>query len=200
MNSTPLLISTLVIALSAVGVTFLFRTFTENLISGLIVRVAKGVRPGTRVKILAQPQVLKGDVVRVGPLRTTLLEVGDGEHLPSMLTGRLIKVPNTMLVGNAIMIYGDTIVDEVIAEVRLDGPQVDDAIAAMRQAIEEHKHKTKEVRIYQRGDRLVVHGVFEVQTSSTADERGKVLKSFLARLPKNAFVAVPAGANGTHSS
>ena len=166
--------------LSAVGFTFLFQTVVQNFISCLIIRSSGNIKPNTRLKILTSPQVIKGDVVRVGPVRTTLIEVGDGEHLPSMRTGRLITVPNTMLVGSAVIVYSDTIVDEVIAEVKfLPDLRIDDIIQAMRQAVLDRGHAPMEVGIYQRGENIVVHGFFQVGTASSADERGKILKDFL---------------------
>ena len=166
--------------LSAVGFTFLFQTVVQNFISCLIIRSSGNIKPNTRLKILIAPQVIKGDVVCIGPVRTTLIEVGDGEHLPSMRTGRLIKVPNTMLVSSAVIVYKDTIVDEVIGEVKLlPDLRIDDIIQAMRQAVRDRGHEPMEVGIYQRGENIVVHGFFQVGTAASADERGKILKDFL---------------------
>ncbi|MSP78788.1 MAG: mechanosensitive ion channel [Dehalococcoidia bacterium] len=177
------LLTPLALLLSTIGLTFLFQTVVQNCIAALILRSSGNIRPNTRLKILTAPQVIKGDVVKIGPIRTTLIEVGDGEHLPSMRTGRHIKVPNTMLVSSAVIVYSDTIVDEVIAEVKLaDGMKIDDVIQAMRQSVIDRGHEPMEVGIYQRGDNLVVHGFFQVGTTSSADERGKILKDFLERV------------------
>jgi hypothetical protein len=176
------LVTPITILFSAIGLTFIFKTFLENLVAGLIVRGSGSLKKDVRVKIVTSPYVIKGDLVSVGPIRTTLVEVGDGEHLPSIRTGRLVKVPNTMLVSNPIVLYGETIVDEVIAEVKLEGVRVDSTIGAMRRAIEAQGHKVREVAIYQKGDHLVVHGVFESQTRSATDERGRVLREFLTKL------------------
>jgi hypothetical protein len=44
-----------------------------------------------------------------------MMEVGDSERLPSINAGRLIKVPNYMLINNPVMIYGDTTTEEVVS-------------------------------------------------------------------------------------
>ena len=171
------------ILLSTVGLTFLFQSVFQNFIASLIIRRSGNIRVNTRLKILTQPQVIKGDVVKVGPVRTTLMEVGDGERLPSMRTGRLIKVPNAMLVSSAVIVYSDTIVDEVIAEVKLaDGLSIDGVLQTMRESVIEAGHKPMEIGIYQKNDNLVVHGFFQVVTLSSMDERGKILRNFLVRM------------------
>lgn len=192
------LVAPLTVLFSAIGLTFLFKTYLENLVAGFIIRRAGDMRQGTRIKLLIAPQVIKGDVVSVGPVRTTLIEVGDGEHLPSIQTGRFVKIPNTMLVSGTIVLYRDTMVDEVIAEVKLGGVTVEEAIGTMRRAIEEVGHTPLDVGIYQKAERLVVHGVFEVKTRTASDERGRVLRRFLETVP-TAAAAVPAanGVNGT---
>lgn len=192
-----ILVAPITLLFSAIGLTFLFKTYLENLVSGFIIRRAGDMRRGTRIKLLISPQVIKGDVVSVGPVRTTLIEVGDGEHLPSIQTGRFVKIPNTMLVGGAIVLYRDTMVDEVIAEVKLGAVTVEEAIGTMRKAIEEVGHTPLDVGIYQKSERLVVHGVFEVRTRTASDERGRVLRRFLELVSaETAAAPVANGANG----
>jgi hypothetical protein len=119
--------------------------------------------------------------MEVGLLRTTVMEVGDGERLPSVRTGRLIKVPNYMLINNPVMIYGDTIIDEVISYIPRPFPDSQLLIDSMRDAIINNGHGLIEVGLYQKEDKLVIHGVFEVKTSEMADVRSKILKDFLVR-------------------
>ena len=182
MSNNPAIVIALVSFFSAIGVTLGFRLIMENFVAGLILRSAKSVKPGRRMKVLIPPLVLKGDVIIVGPLRTSLMEVGDGEHLPSIRTGRLIKLPNTMLVNNPIIAYGETITDEVIAQVKLPVHRLDDVIAKMHEAIRENSHKPVEVGLYQKDDHLIIHGVFDVTTPLVTDERTRVLKSFLEKI------------------
>jgi hypothetical protein len=52
----------------------------------------------------------------------------------------------------------------------------------MKEAIVSSGHGLIEVGLYQsKDDKLVVHGVFEVQTSEMSDERSRILLEFLAR-------------------
>lgn len=170
--------------LGTVGLAFIFRTLVENWSSGVVVRRTGHLTPGRRVKIVTPTQVIKGDILSVGPVRTALWEVGDGEHLPSIRTGRVIKVPNAFLLNNPIVIYSDTIVDEVIAQIKMPCSNITEVIEDMRQAILERGHRIVSVGLYQKEDHLVVHGVFEVETPHLADERALVLQAFWERRVK----------------
>jgi len=48
---------------------------------------------------------IKGDVRRVGMLHTTLEEVGEDEKLGGELTGRLLQVPNLIILDQAVLNY-----------------------------------------------------------------------------------------------
>lgn len=178
---SPLVLVSASALLSTLGLSVIFRTFLENLVASLVLHSVGAVRPGRRIKIIANPLLIKGDVISVGPLRTALHEVGDGEHLPSVPTGRTLKVPNSMLINNVLMVYGDSITDEVIGYAKLPVADLDQLLADMRFSIEEAGHRVVEIGLFQRDEMLQVHGIFEVQTAVIADERSKVLKSFLTR-------------------
>ncbi len=182
MLNNPAILALMLSTLTAVNFTFVARVPVENFFSGIIIRGARGIRPGRRIKLLVSPQIIKGEVISIGPFRTSLMEIGDGEHLPSIRTGRVIKVPNSMLVNTAIVVYGDTIVDEVVAQVKWPGPDLDEVLARMYEAIREADHTPVEVGLFQRDGHLVIHGVFEVGTPLIADERTKVLKNFLQKM------------------
>ncbi|MBI4234464.1 MAG: hypothetical protein HY686_08490 [Chloroflexi bacterium] len=180
--SPIVLVLPLSVLFSTLGLSFVLRSFIENLVSGFLLRRMGNLRPGRRVKLLLlSVPPLKGDVGAIGPFHTTLMEVGDGEHLPSIRTGRMVKIPNSAILNNPIVLYGDTIVDEVIAEVRLPVPSMDRVIADMKEAVAEAGHTPVEVGLYQRDEHLVVHGVFEVRTGVAANERGRILRAFLDR-------------------
>jgi hypothetical protein len=119
--------------------------------------------------------------MEIGILRTTVMEVGDGERLPSVRTGRLIKIPNYMLINNPVMVYGDTIIDEAVAYVPRPYPDTQLLIDSMKDAIVNNGHGLIEVGLYQKDDRLIIHGVFEVKTSEMGDERSKILRDFLIK-------------------
>jgi small-conductance mechanosensitive channel len=166
---------------SSLGMSFVFKDYIADLVATIVIRKTKDIRVGNRIKINSGGAVTKGDIMEIGMLRTTVMEVGDGERLPSVRTGRLIKVPNYMLISNPVMIYGDTIIDEVVSYVPRPYPDSQLLEESMRQAIINNGHGLIEVGLYQKDDRLVIHGVFEVKTSEMGDERSKILKEFLTR-------------------
>jgi small-conductance mechanosensitive channel len=160
---------------------FVFKDYIADLIATVVIRKTKDIKVGKRIKVSNGGAVTKGDIMEIGMLRTTVMEVGDGERLPSVRTGRLIKVPNYMLISNPVMIYGDTIIDEVVSYIPRPYPESQMLEESMRQAIINNGHGLIEVGLYQKDDRLVIHGVFEVKTSEMGDERSKILKEFLVR-------------------
>lgn len=166
---------------SSLGMSFVFKDYIADLIATVVIRKTKDIRVGNRIKISNGGAITKGDIMEIGILRTTVMEVGDGERLPSVRTGRLIKVPNYMLISNPVMIYGDTIIDEVVSYIPRPYPDSQLLEESMRQAIINNGHGLIEVGLYQKDDRLVIHGVFEVKTSEMGDERSKILKEFLVR-------------------
>lgn len=168
---------------SALGVSLVFKDYVADLIAFFIMRYVKQIRPGRRVKVMVTPPI-KGDVVTIGPIRTTLMEVGDGERLPSVQTGRIVKIPNFFLLNNPVLVYGDTIIDEVIAYFSEPFPDIDATIQNMRESIVAEGHRPVEIGIYQREKGLVVHGIFEAKTSEMGDLRSNILKDFLKRNSK----------------
>lgn len=170
------------IVFSSMGIGIVFKDYIAALVSTVVIKKTRDIKPGNRIKISAAGlPVTKGDVMHIGLLRTTVMEVGDGERLPSVRTGRLIKVPNHMLISNPVMIYGDTIIDEVVSYIPRPYPDSQLLVESMKEAITGNGHGLIEVGLYQKEDRLVIHGVFEVKTSEMADERSKILKDFLVK-------------------
>lgn len=182
------------IVFSSMGMSFVFKDYIADLVSTVVIKKTKDIKPGNRVKISAAGlPTTKGDIMHIGLLRTTVMEVGDGERLPSVRTGRLIKVPNYMLISNPVMIYGDTIIDEVVSYIPRPYPDSQLLVESMREAIVGNGHGLIEVGLYQKEDRLVIHGVFEVKTSEMADERSKILKDFLVKSRQIDAGKAPAG-------
>ena len=163
------------------GISFVFKDYLADLLATMVIKRTKDIKIGNRIKINSGGVVTKGDIMEIGILRTTVMEVGDGERLPSVRTGRLIKVPNYMLINNPVMIYGDNIIDEVVSYVPRPYPDTQLLVDSMKQAIINNGHGLIEVGLYQKDDRLVIHGVFEVKTREMGDERSKIFKEFLTR-------------------
>lgn len=166
---------------SSMGMSFVFKDYIADLLANFVMKKTKDIKVGSRIKITAAGITTKGDVMHMGLLRTTLMEVGDGERLPSVRTGRLIKVPNFMLINNPVMVYGDTIIDEVVSYIPRPYPDSLLLVESMKDAIISNGHGLIDVGLYQKDDRLVIHGVFEVKTSEMADERSKILRDFLIK-------------------
>jgi len=164
----------------ALGFALVLKDYIASFIAGIVFRCVGQIKRGLRVKILTVPTI-KGDILEVGPIRTSLMEVGDGERLPSVQTGRTVKVPNFMLLNNPVMIYGDTIIDEVIAYTDCPNPSLGSVISHMKDAIASQGHKVIEVGMYQKEDRLVVHGIFESNPKDLTDVRSGILKEFLEK-------------------
>lgn len=170
------------ILFSSMGISFVFKDYIADLLATVVIKKTRDIKPGTRIKVTgAGVGTTKGDVMDIGILRTTVMEVGDGERLPSVRTGRLIKIPNYMLINNPVMVYGDTIIDEAVAYVPRPYPDTQLLIDGMKDAIVSNGHGLIEVGLYQKDDRLIIHGVFEVQTSEMGDERSKILRDFLIK-------------------
>ena len=181
------------IVFSSMGISFVFKDFIADLVASLVIRKNKDIKVGNRIKINSGGAITKGDVMEIGMIRTTVMEVGDGERLPSVRTGRLIKVPNYMLISSPVMIYGDTIIDEVVSYVSRPFPDSQQLVDSMKEAIVTSGHGLIEVGLYQsKDDKLVVHGVFEVKTSEMADQRSKILKEFLTRSSQFTVQPIPA--------
>src|SRR5919205_1795937 len=125
---------------SSAGISLVFKDYIADLVATMVIRKTKDIRVGNRIKISSGGSTTKGDIMEIGVLRTTVMEVGDGERLPSVRTGRLIKVPNYMLINNPVMIYGDTIIDEVVAYVPRPYPDSQLLEDSMRQAIVNNGH------------------------------------------------------------
>jgi small-conductance mechanosensitive channel len=167
---------------SSMGMSFVFKDYIADLIATLVIKKSGDIKSGVRIKVSgAGIGTTKGDIMDVGVLRTTVMEVGDGERLPSVRTGRLIKIPNYLLINNPVMVYGDTIIDEAVAYVNRPYPDTQLLIDSMKGAIVNNGHGLIEVGLYQKDDRLIIHGVFEVKTSEMGDERSKILRDFLIK-------------------
>jgi len=176
---TTITISLIATLLGTMGFSLAFKDYIASLMAGLIIRRGKLIKNGGRVKILTSP-IVKGDVRNIGWLRTTLMEVGDGERLPSVQTGRLMKIPNFMLFNNPTLIYGETLIDEVVAYVKSDLTRSNGKlIENMAHAIEAEGHKIIGIGLYQKENSLVVHGIFESTTKELADVRSKILARYL---------------------
>lgn len=144
------LISIVALVFTGLGVSVVLKDYVASVIAGVVIRLTWKTKAGRRIKIMTPPAPLKGDIVKVGFLTTTFIEVGDGERLPSVQTGRAVKVPNFILINNPILVYGEKIVDEVVAYLPWPGPNLDKIMTDMRSAMDEQGVKIIEVGLYQK--------------------------------------------------
>lgn len=166
----------LVTLVSALGFSFVLKDYVASIIAGIIFRKVKHIRPNRRIKVLTNP-IIKGDIVEIGWLRTTLMEVGDGERLPSVRTGRILKLPNFFLFNNPVLVYGDRIIDEVVAHVE-ESKFRPELVDVMRRSIERLGQKVVDVGVFQKEKYFIIHGIFESETCSMVDVRSKILIEF----------------------
>jgi hypothetical protein len=175
------LISVVALVFTALGVSVVLKDYVASAIAGLVIRITWRARPGRRIKVMTIPTPVKGDIVKVGVLSTTFMEVGDGERLPSVQTGRMVKVPNFILINNPVLVYGDKIIDEVVAYLAWPRIDLEKVMSDMKTAIQEQGVKVIEVGLYQKENMLAVHGIYEAKPKTVTDERSSILKSFLSK-------------------
>ena len=170
---------------STLGVSWIVKDYIASLLAGLIIRVVKQVRPGRRIKVFTTPPI-KGDVIKIGLFRTSLIEVGDGERLPSIRTGRILQVFNMLLMNNPVLIYReDDYVDEVVAYVKYPCGDIGRLKGLMRESIIEEGMEPLEVGIYQRPDLLVIRGMYRSKLDSVVDLRSSILENFLGKVQRS---------------
>ena len=170
------------ISASILGVSWVSRDYLSSLIGGIIIRRIKRIKPGTRIKILGMPHVIKGDVLSVNMFRTTLAEVGDGDRLPGIKTGRIYVLPNSILINNPVLMYGCKIVDQVVAYVDRDP---ENGVRCMEQAIKKAGVDPKEVDVYQTKDKYVIYGVYESKTEKVSKVRNDIMRFFVKLTKEN---------------
>jgi hypothetical protein len=170
---------------STLGVSWIVKDYIASLLAGLIIRVVKQVRPGRRIKVFTTPPI-KGDAIKIGLFRTSLIEVGDGERLPSIRTGRILQVFNMLLMNNPVLIYReDDYVDEVVAYVKYPCGDIGRLKGLMRESIIEEGMGPLEVGIYQRPDLLVIRGMYRSKLDSVVDLRSSILENFLGKVQRS---------------
>jgi hypothetical protein len=179
------LISVVALVFTALGVSVVLKDYVASAIAGVVIRVTWRTKRGRRIKIITIPAPLKGDIVKVGVLSTTFIEVGDGERLPSVQTGRMVKVPNFILINNPILVYGEKIIDEVVAYLPWPGPNLDKIMTDMRSAMDEQGVRIIEVGLYQKESMLAIHGIYEAKPKTITDERSSILRNFLSKQGSN---------------
>ena len=89
------------VGLFLAGIAISLRDVFSNFVGWLIINSQKGFHHGDRIKI---GSVVSGDVIDIGVLRTTLVEIGEWVDADQS-TGRLVTVPNSMVLTNSVHNY-----------------------------------------------------------------------------------------------
>ncbi len=67
----------------------------------MVIRKTEVTKSGDRIMMSTAGSIVKGYSLEIRVSRTTVMEVGDGECLPSVHTDKLIKIPNSMLINSS---------------------------------------------------------------------------------------------------
>jgi small-conductance mechanosensitive channel len=124
-----------IIALVVAGLAVALQDVLKSVVGWLYVSGRSGIRVGSRVEVSG----VKGDVIDVGVLKTTLLEVGN-LVFGSQSTGRVVTVPNSAMV-SANVFLSSSFNPYVWQEVRFVVTFESDwerAETVLREAVEEH--------------------------------------------------------------
>lgn len=85
----------------AVGLALALQKYTASFIAHFVINFSNIYTPGDRIRI----GNIKGDVRKIGIFHTTLEEVGEDEKLGGELTGRLLHVPNLIILDQPVLNY-----------------------------------------------------------------------------------------------
>jgi len=122
------------IPIITIGLALALQKYIASFFAYFYINFTRIYDPGDRIRM----GNIKGDVRRVGLLHTTLEEVGEDEKLGGELTGRLLHVPNLVILDQPVLNYSKdySIRDETISsdymfdEVRIPITTDSDAQAA----------------------------------------------------------------------
>jgi small-conductance mechanosensitive channel len=89
------------VGLFLAGVAISLRDVFSNFVGWLIINSQKGFSHGDRITI---GKIVSGDVIDIGVLRTTLVEIGEWVDADQS-TGRLVTVPNSLVLTNQVYNY-----------------------------------------------------------------------------------------------
>ena len=85
----------------AVGLAVALQKYTASFFGYFVINFSRIYVPGDRIRI----GNIKGDVRWVGLIHTTLEEVGEDEKLGGELTGRILHVPNLVILDQPVLNY-----------------------------------------------------------------------------------------------
>ncbi len=84
-----------------IGLALALQKYTASFFAYFVISFSRIYEPEDRIRI----GTIKGDVQRIGLLHTTLEEVGEDEKLGGEVTGRLLHVPNLIILDQPVLNY-----------------------------------------------------------------------------------------------
>ncbi len=87
-----------IVGLLLAGIAFSMRDIFSNIVGWLMVASNNGFQSGDRIEV----DDVRGDVIDVGVLRTTLTEIGDWDERGEQSTGKLISFPNSKILTHSV--------------------------------------------------------------------------------------------------
>ena len=84
-----------------IGIALALQKFIASFIAYFLIIFSRIYELGDRIRI----DNMKGDVRRIGLVHTVLQEVGEDEKLGGEVTGRLLHVPNLMVLDQSVLNY-----------------------------------------------------------------------------------------------
>lgn len=143
----------MILGIFLAGIAFSMRDLFSNIVGWGIIASHNGYQSGDRIEI----DTIRGDVIDIGVLRTIIAEIGDWDEHGEHSTGRLISIPNSMVLNKPVVNYNrgfETIWNEIsiIVTFESDWEKAEELIESIAQ---EHYNESKEdlLRIAQKGKR-----------------------------------------------
>jgi len=148
------------IPIMALGMALALQKYTASFFGHFVIMLCGIYGIGDRIRIGS----IKGDVRRIGMLHTTLEEVGEDEKLGGELTGRILHVPNLLILDQPVLNYSKdySVNDEAICsdymfdEVRI--PITTDSNAERACQILEHLLKAQDGSYVAEASRVFQNG------------------------------------------
>lgn len=92
---------TIYVPIVALGLALALQKYTTSVFAYFVISTTKTYGVGDRIRIGS----FKGDVRRIGFIHTTLEEVGEDEKLGGELTGRMLHLPNLLILDQPVLNY-----------------------------------------------------------------------------------------------
>jgi small-conductance mechanosensitive channel len=144
----------------ALGLALSLQKYVASIFAHFVITFSKIYDTGDRIRI----GNIKGDVQHIGLLHTTLEEVGEDEKLGGELTGRMLHMPNLIILDQPVLNYSkdysvehepissDYMFDEVRLPVTTDS-NVEKASELLESILksQDEVHLTQALRVFQNG-------------------------------------------------